>query len=271
MHFEEILDTEYEHIFFHEYLHYLQYILTSYGLANTSKVLNCIKYVYHHVKAKEAANDFILCRPVEFDQATEINCKLFCHYLQYQDKTIELNESIIVTNIKIEEVLVANYKGFDYPVKEYKVTLSNGSDYMLGAHAINECICYLLEKKVYNLSSKKLIPYDLPLLVWQYYFKDNQELRENIFALLDLMEFSLQFFNPAEIFIETLNRMSGKAESKINYDQDFYKQLMGSWNSSSNESSLQIYDNSMNELVKDINGTLVSELYEPYRLWLMQV
>lgn len=271
LNFEEIFGTDYEHIFFHEYLHYLEDILTSYGLANTSKVLNCIKYVYHHVKSKEAANDFILCRPVEFDSATKINCQLFGHYLQYQDETIELNDSIIVTNIETEEVQGGNYKGLNYKVKEYKVTLSNGSAYMLGAHAINECICHLLEKKVYNLTSKKIIPYDLALLVWQYYFKDNQKLRDNITALLDLMEFSLQFFNPAEIFIETLNRMTGKTEPKIVYSQDFYNLLMRIWNSSSNEKSLDIYNNSMKVLINDINGTLVSEIYDSYRKWLLQV
>lgn len=271
LNFEEIFGTDYEHIFFHEYLHYLQDILTSYGLANTSKVLNCIKNVYHQVKAKEAANDFVLCRPVEFDHATEINYQLFGHYLQYQDKSIELDDNVYVANITTEDVLVANYNGSDYPVKEYNVTLSNGFDYMLGAHAINECICHLLEKKIYNLTSKILVPYDLPLLVWQYYFKDNQDLRNNISALLELMEFSLQFFNSAEVFIETLNRITGRAEPRITYEKDFYKQLMGSWNSSNNENTLQIYDNSMNELVKDVNGTLVSELYEPYRLWLLQV
>lgn len=257
--------------FFHEYLHYLQDILTSYGLADISKVLNCIKFVYHHVKAKEAAKDFILCRPVDFDKATQINNELFGHYLQYQENKIELDDAVFVNGIETNDYIVPGYMSDKYSVKEYKIMLSNGSNYMLGAHAINECICHLLEKRVYDLTCKISIPYDLPYLVWNYYFNYNQNMKDNISALLDLMEFSLQFFNPAEIFIETLDRMTGKKEPVINYNKHFYEQLTNSWKSSKNENSIDIYKSTLNSVIVDINGTLVSELYLSYRLWLLEV
>lgn len=47
---EEMFGSDKEPELFHEYLHFLQDISTTFGLLNSSHVLNKIKDIYHYIK-----------------------------------------------------------------------------------------------------------------------------------------------------------------------------------------------------------------------------
>lgn len=267
--FEDVFGSEVEAVFFHEYLHFLQDVLTTYGLTNMSKVFNCIKDLYHQVAKMKSEDDFILARPIDFSGTTEINDELFALYLKYTNTKI-LSVDTEVCNILITQK--SPYGDSGLLVNEYCIELSDGNKYYLGAHAIMECLCHTVQKKVYNSKYTLQVPYDLPLLVWNYYFKNLPEIKNNMNLFLDLLEFSLQFYHPAEILFKTIDILLNKSAVKFDIIEScFYNQLIRTWNSSDGENCNELYEKSLETVVKDVNGTLVSDVYIQYKNWIIQV
>lgn len=256
-------NDNYEHRLFHEYLHFIQDITTTYGLINSSAIYNQIKDLYALVKYKKIQGDYNLIIPInEFSNSiTLVNKKLINAYLFPEETEIE-NQTIEDIIPYFEEGIKLGSSRFD--VTQYKVYFN---DYHInfGAQAIYEGICHILESKIYNITINKFkAPYDLTYLIWKYYIPSEPV---NYKAILDLSEFSLMFYNPSEIFINTLERIKN---GEIFIVDNFYESLFNYWKSDSEENPNELFNKQYEACVNDINGVLKSEIYKEYKEWLLQ-
>jgi len=219
-----------------------------------------IKAIYHKIKMKEQLNDFELEVPFDFstDLYRDINQKLFTVYLQYNN-----NPSNIFDNFYINKISrnVENIEGFKVPT--YTICFNNDKSIMFGAHAIMECIAHILEKECYNINDNRIyLPYDLPLKIAEYNglnFKDKA-------WLIDLCEYSLMFFNPSEVFMYLLQCIRDEEYIPVN-SNEFYN-YMKEHISVPDQTIEEFYLHEKNELLANINGVFVSELYDGYKKWL---
>lgn len=264
---EMVGDNELEHRLFHEYLHFIQDLVTTYGLLSSSVIYNQIKDVYKVVKENQSKGINILEIPVNqfSSEATILNRKLVDDYLFPQEKIIN-NSQIEQIEETIEEEIGPGFESFD--VCQYKVYFkdSTGDDdfYKFGAKAIYEGICHILEKLLYKPSIKDLkAPYDLSYIIWCYNFPEH---KDAYIPFLDLCEFSLMFYNSAEMFMKAIKKIK---EDNIDIDDNLFIYLSTSWKTDSEENYETLFIKQYNNCVNDIKGFLTSEIYAEYRDWLL--
>lgn len=262
---ENLFGSEEEHCLFHEYIHYLEDILTTYGVTHASQAFNNVKALYHHVKNKEKELDTVLTADEDTDKVSDLNKRLFNLYLQYTPETTELSYSDSVVKITPETTQVEFPDKTLKDVTSYKVFFQSGINIQFGEQAIMESISHILEKLIYSISTKDyLLPYDLAYLIWIYYLPEESE---NYSALLDLEEFSLQFYNPADIFIMSLEKVKN---GEIDISSGLYKRLLEIWHSKDKNAS-ELYQAGLAQLESDINGVFVADVYSVFKTWILQV
>ena len=211
-----ILDDENINTIIHEYIHFIQDICTTYGLANMSNVFSGIAHFYNDEK-----NNITL--PFDFETPQyifETNQKLFFYYfggncyekfIKYSDVKIKLYEQ----TPKKEELDTEDLKGLRYHVIKLSCNKYGSlyeKKYCFGAQAIMECMSNIFEKHLGETFANTYyrIPYDLPELVIKHIYPQMAQKDSYIFALCDA---AMLYFNPGDIFIKALKKM--KAEKFI--------------------------------------------------------
>lgn len=264
----EIFGSEKEPELFHEYLHFYQDISTTFGLLNSSHVLNKIKDMYHYVKKIAIERNMTIKLPLKgFDkESTDINLRLFKLYLQYTQTECLSTGELLEVPVKEEEI-VKTLNDQEFPVPVWKVTTTDLDSFPFGAHAIMEGICHNLQKEIYGLTEPYMqAPYNLSKMIWDYMLPDQ---KENIKAFIDLSEVSLMHLMSGSVFIETLIKIQ---KSKIIIDEHFYEAICSLWKTETPK-EMDIYQNyvaAYETLVDDILGTLKSPLYIWFVQWLQR-
>jgi hypothetical protein len=207
--FDEILKNDIsESVFFHEYIHFLQDIFTTYGINNIRNILLLLRDKIAYMK-KEKSN--ITQLPVIFDSNIVDDINKQVNY------TFGINDCLIVRELnklniqscKINMNCEQKYIG-SKPLDIYYIGFEKSSyEYQLGSVDIIEGMAFLLEKKVFgkNIFDSPTLPYKtIQLLVndiCPFVFHDD------IF-LIALCELSLNCSNPMMFFIETLMGLQEK-------------------------------------------------------------
>jgi hypothetical protein len=259
----EIFKTGFENLFFHEYLHFLQDITTTYGYANSSHVLNLIKSFYQTIKMNQQLHDYDLKIPFDYsnDYYRETNTRLFRTYLQYYDNQNKKFDKFIINEYtpKIE-----NINGFKVQTSIFK--FNDNEEIKLGAHAIFESISHILQKECYKIKDAYVyMPYDLPEKIAESY----SVIFKNKAYLIDLCEYSLMFFNPCEVFMNILTGIKNDNYMPKNTDE-LYEYMKCQVNFG-NESVESFLEKEKEELISNINGVFVSELYYGFKKWLFSI
>jgi len=257
----DIFDSEFERTLFHEYLHFLQDITTTYGYANSSHVMNLIKSVYHNVKIYEQLRLHDINIPFDFspDKFRHINNKLFCSYLQYYNDKDYIFDDFIIDKITPECINIEGYN-----VHVFNVMFNDSKKIRFGAHAIFESISYVLENDRYGkLDGRTYLPYDLPEKIAIFYSPIFHHKRN----LIDLCEYSLMFYNSAEVFMDILTGLQ-KDNFNPSSTKEFYD-YMKTQVSLRTETLESFFENEKNELISQLNGVFVSELYDGFKKWII--
>ena len=260
--FNDIWGKEIEHTFFHEYIHYLQDITTTFGYINYIHRLSLIKAMYHKIKELFANNITKLLLPINFfdDLYRDVNISLFKHYLKYESKKIVNSFQINTVNEVVEVVEGIN-------VNTYIISFNNNESIYFGAHAILESICHILEKYLYKINSKEIIlPYYLSEYVANFY---SEVFINHIDYVLDLCEYSLMFYNPAEIFIYILKVLKNDKRYKPIDNEDFRQYMFSILEQNNNFKMKSLFKKNKIDLLGEINGTFTSNLYGYFKQWLI--
>lgn len=210
-------------VFFHEYIHFLQDITTTYGLNNI--------YVYSEYLSSVLNRIYKLNKPSTFDVPYQINDNNDNVLLNKQicDGTLgdsELPDSIHIShidNIVVDDfVLVSNH---NLPnIKQVILCLKNDKNedefYTFGASVIMENMAYLMERLCFANDYIKSpdYPYTVAEKVSDFYVNGFSKNSEMVLALCDMC---LMTSNPAQIYVEVMQGIS-KGNLKFNKPEDIY-------------------------------------------------
>lgn len=194
-------------VFIHEYTHFLQDILTIYGLRNILQVTDSIKSLIQQLK-DESTSPIQL--PITLkNEVIRTNNDLISYYYgddeckfsfnkidNYKVYTEQLLNPISNKNIEVPHIILEVYNSFD-PKKIIK-------EFHFGVISIVESMAYLIESAVLNISNPPFVPYRIVELI-------AKETLPNVAwskaMLVALCEISLQTYNPPHKFIDILDRM----------------------------------------------------------------
>lgn len=252
-------------LFFHEYIHFLQDITTTYGLTRCYTYGEYIQSVVNDIYIKGQRTFMV---PYIYDNNKE-NIRL-----NEQIQNITLGEwytSIeTLSNVKI---FTDNFE-LEFGIEEQLPSIAticiqaNEDDIIsFGASAIKESIAYIMERygcKEYEKSDD--FPYSSAEKVACAIFPDFGNRALNVLALADC---SLMFSNPGEVFVKMLHQFKDK-----NYNpakpQDIYSQLKNA-TVNTGVKIFDFFDNVANEARKKLKSYYVGpehpELYAAYQDW----
>lgn len=255
-------------LFFHEYIHFLQDITTTYGLTTCYAYGEYIQSVVNDIYAKGQQAFEV---PYIFDSKDYIR-------LNEQIQNITLGDwdtSIrILDNV---EVLMDNFelefgKEHNLPSITTVCIQANEDDIIsFGASAIKESIAYIMERyycKEYERSDD--FPYSSAEKVASAIYPDFGQRTLNVLALADC---SLMFSNPAHVFVNMLYQFRDKKYNPVKA-QDIYSQLK---NVKVNHGIgiFDFFDNIANEARKKLKSYFIvpehPELHEAYQVWVETV
>lgn len=211
---EQYLKENFDSTIVHEYIHFLQDISTTYGLANLSNVLAKIPNFYN-LHEKKITLPYIF----NYNFGNErLNRDLFnvyyneCKFEKIPQDKINLSLESESTLAYIEDIELLKEK---YPSPElcsYTLVITyNGvtKKYPFGTCAIMESMASLIEQHLFPIKKSFFYtPYDLANLVARYIYPEIASKPENIVAICDL---SLMYVNSPEFFIGIIERMKASA------------------------------------------------------------
>jgi len=252
-------------LFFHEYIHFLQDITTTYGL-NT-----CFAYGEY---VQSVVNDIY-----------EKNQQVFevPYVCENNKENIRLNEQIQKITLGDWDSHIKSLNNVKVSLEEYDLDFCNNlnlssittvcvqaneDDFIsFGASAIKESIAYIMERyccKDYEKSDE--FPYSAAEKVAQAIFP---EFGRRILNVLALSDCSLMFSNPGQVFVDMLNQFRHK---QYNPDKacDIYSQLK---RAKVNEGIglFDFFENLANEVQRKLKSYFVvpehPELHKAYHEW----
>lgn len=197
-----------EATYFHEYIHFLQDITTTYGLMNISNIVDYIKTANN-----EAINDGMSDFKVPFNPQSstfhdvKANWELKNIYVGGGNN---FNDVAKVNSICKCVNPVQTSKGFIYPEKLvlcFDDSKGNKHQTVIGAHCIMESMAYLMEQQLYpgTLLAPNKLPYESIVIIIDFIYPLFSINPLNIIALCDAC---LMLFNPGAFLYEIIMEMA---------------------------------------------------------------
>lgn len=212
-----IVNTEYEFILFHEYIHFLQDISTNYGKTNLCNYFVFLKDVILELRSK--SDDSVIKLPLQFAEMPL--------YLKHKE-----SNSIILGNTEMlndfpAEFISSNKLEFHgkevslYDIKDEICTLHiGGAEFNIGAFDILENMAYLLERLIYSdKAPAPKFPYKTIEIVTQSIYPKFSTQPELICALCEL---SLSTSNPGRFYFNSLLQLK-RTQAQIDSIDDLLK------------------------------------------------
>ncbi|EOX0650989.1 hypothetical protein ABMZ77_16355 [Morganella morganii] len=204
---EGIIGTVDERTFSHELIHFLQDITTTYGLINISRCIDFIK-VQNSVLRNTNSSVKLPLQGSELSGSVMINNDLFSLYVgDSAEKFREFPDDYIITEVIEDEMDIDN---IPYPIKYIEIKYGNrtqiiNNPFHFGSMAIYESMANLIENEIYGENKVlRSFPYDSALMIAENLCP---LIYHNKLAIAELCEASLMFYNPAEVFIDSLRKI----------------------------------------------------------------
>lgn len=207
-------------LFFHEYIHFLQDITTTYGLTTCYAYGEYVQSVVNDIYAKGKAAFEV---PYIYDDNKDnirLNEQVQCVTLGDWNTNIKTLDNVKVFSDDFE---LEFGKEQNLPSIPTVCIQANENDFIsFGASAIKESIAYIMERcccKEYEKSDD--FPYSSAEKVASAIFPEFGQKTLNVLALADC---SLMFSNPGHVFIQMLYQFRDKQYNPVKA-QDIYSQL----------------------------------------------
>lgn len=215
------MDKDTLDVFFHEYVHYLQDIITSIGYHNFYTINEYVRSVLNRIYKIEEKEFHLPYRIEDNDDNVLANINL---------QRIVNGDAESVRRFEIRHIQSDAASVYQIPsVRRITVTSKTGDKRAFGAVAIKESMAYLLEETCGNLIKSPDYPYDIARIVTRRY---SCEIANDPVKLIALCDMSLMCSNPASVFISFLD-MVKKKRIKLSKAEDivdwFYSQEYQSW------------------------------------------
>lgn len=193
-------------LFFHEYIHFLQDLTTTYGL---TQCFYCGEYIQTAINDIYQQGKGEIIVPVRYNDPS--------HHVKVADIIMDItmgdcksySDKFNVNNISLNTLddLPIACPNINY-INVVDVESKEGDLFSFGAYAIKESIAYILERLITKeYESSQEFPYCSAEKIVEYIFPEFGKSILNVLALCDI---SLMFSNPAEIFYSTLMQLKSK-------------------------------------------------------------
>jgi hypothetical protein len=255
-----------ESVFFHEYVHFLQDVLTIFGINNTRNILLLLHDGIYHM---QRMNNTIKSLPLMFNSKIKDDSRKISQYtygINDKEKYKKINDLSKIMHLK------DSTKYFDKkPIKIYHISFGPGiCDYQFGTRDIKEGMAYLIQKWVFGADtpSAPVCPYKIIQLLVNYICP--YSFPEDIY-LIALCELCLNCANPAMFFIETLEIFAN--EKYIPRDIcDFEKRIQVGRKIECNNVVYDdfnvLYCQLIDELIFEMNKLFYDSIFDSVKSWL---
>lgn len=198
------ISLETEATYFHEYIHFLQDITTTYGLMNISNIVDYVKYS-NDLILKDGKTEFKvpIIPEVSEDHDVKANWELKKIYLGGGEGK---NDVAKINSICKCAITIATKSGIVLPEKlvlDYNDSIGRNFKYAIGAYCISESMAYTMEQYIYPdvLIKPNKLPYESVKIVCDELLPSFSNDPLNIIALCDVCMMS---FNPGAFLHDTL-------------------------------------------------------------------
>jgi hypothetical protein len=200
------LQREHFSTFFHEYIHFLQDITTTFGLINTSIISNRLRY-FNKEFIKHPATNVTIPLPLHNHGSTKINCELQNIYLGTGNSKEHRDREPTIEGVRLIDTTLKLGKPHKNHIQEVIVDYSfsgSKSQFRFGALCLLENMAHIIQCKFYPEVQHPGIPYRTAELIAKFIYPDIGDSFDKVFALCDV---SLMTFHPGEAFFKILSEM----------------------------------------------------------------
>ncbi len=252
--------------YFHEYIHFLQDISTTYGFINISRVVNYIKYVADFANSNGLLEIKTPIIP-ESRQGHFVSENIEL-WKKYEGDTNHIKGGrITVLNAKLNPVDVSGKK-----VNQLIAKIDNSgmkSDYLIGAHAISESMAYEAEQILYPnvLPEPPPLPY---LAVRKLVESYSAKFPKDPLWIIGLCDVSLMSFNPGELMLRILDKVNNE-ELELIDPNSLYKLLNEEIHYEGCSNYTELHEKMSKAALKDIQDYFTTETFKDNNEWLESV
>lgn len=252
-------------LFFHEYIHFLQDITTTYGLTTCYAYGEYIQSVVNDIYEKGRQEFEVPYIYIDNKDNIRLSEQIQNLTLGDWDSSIKSLDNVIVS---YDDNELEFGKEQNMPNITTVCLQANEDDFIsFGAYAIKESIAYIMERfccKGYEISDD--YPYSSAEKVASSIYPEFGAKTLNVLALADC---SLMFSNPGHVFVRMLHQFKEKQYNPIK-PQDIYHQLKNA-NVNNNIGISDFYENIANEARSKLKSYFRTpehpELHEAYQEW----
>lgn len=255
-------------IFLHEYTHFLQDVMTLFGIRNILHIISVTKITLLQVINEEEQATIQLPITHLKDELTKTNIDLRSYYMGHSElKNVRFNK-MHDFHIRIDELLnpstnelirvpyveIEVYHSYDPQQQKYS--------FYFGVTAIIESMAYLIEASISSLANPPFFPYRIveflakeiyPICAW------------NTPMLIALCEISLETYNPAHKFIDILDRMKQSSFVPKN-TQDIFE--FNKYYTINNRTPSSLYLELLKDAKRELFDILQGDVLRPVREWI---
>lgn len=258
--------------FFHEYVHYMQDMMTTYGLMNINYVVDFIKSVnVNQLASAERELPIPYQLTEQKDNLTYFNSALQKIYMG----TTKSVQASSITGYTMEKVAVRVPGGgntlLDREVEQFTLRgldrENERFEYQFGSDAVMESMAYEMEQMLYPgmLEDPSGFPYRAAR-----YFADHMipEFSRDPLRIIALCDVAMMDFHPARTFHACLRAI---IDHQIDYSdpnalhRDLFGRIHGSFNGF--ESSLEVFDYMSTSTAGQLSGYFTTDVFGQNKIW----
>jgi len=261
------LDQDTLSTFIHEYIHFLQDILTVFGVRYIVYIVDLLKTISTSIHENKS-NIIDIPATIPFDSVAITNKDLVLVYMGDSECKDEFDKVIQV----IEETndFIKGYEHVKYvEVQALDSKTGKETSFHFGTICIQESMAYLLESEFFNNVNPPKIPYRSVELVCSYFLPEIGNNKELLIALCDV---SLSTTDPAHIFIDILKRLRDNKENIPKSAQNIYEVAAGYKFGSigKQKGMLELYEKFNLDAEKSLKDYFGSTHFQPLIDWITQ-
>lgn len=248
---------------FHEYVHFMQDLTTTFGLTN----------VIHTVEVQKAKNSVIINSsiknrfkvPLDFSHYKSTDEYDNLHEMFYGDFESDFNSNSFITRVTLNRNnIIPNHETKSYVEVEY---ITNGitSRFSFGAIQIMESMAFLIENSLFGNVSCPVYPYHIVERLVDFLYP---ELSKTDALLVALCDYSLMAPDPGRFFIEFMSKIKELDIIEINGAYDLLKKY--TFTSSENEqlTVFQLFESRSELALKSMKDYFTIDYFQSINNWL---
>jgi hypothetical protein len=254
--------------FFHEYIHFLQDITTTYGLINACIVVTKMKFANNYI-LKLPGNEFKVPIEVSSDPTTELNYKLQEAYLGSDDISIRVLQ---IKDVRKESSQVYLPEPVNKHLPAIRVYFEDGAgkprSFDFGSLHIMETMCQIGQKVFNPAVTHDDVPYRTAELVAKFIYP---AIGQNLYFVFALCEVCLMVHQPADTFYEMLITM--KKEGFVpKLEIEIYDFVTANIREAKTGRTIRdVYDHQVDLAIEELSGYFTTEAFNNEKKWVSHI